>query len=213
MHYDIVILADGDFPTHPIAKRILDEASILVCCDNAGRKLIESLGRIPDAIVGDGDSLPSEFKEEYSNIYHQVDEQDYNDLTKATRYVVENYKKEGKKLNVAYLGASGKREDHTIGNVSLMEFYRREMEIIPAMITDFGIFTPHHGDDIIQTFQRQQVSIFNLSSTNMSSKGLKWEISSYAEWWQGTLNEALSDSISIYADGSYIVYLTHEAKG
>lgn len=212
LEFDVVILADGEFPFHEIPLKVLDEASFLICCDNAGKRLIEMSGRVPDAIVGDGDSLPVEFKERYSDIYHQVDEQDYNDLTKATRYAIGVKGGAGRPLRVAYVGATGKREDHTIGNVSLMEFYRRELGVEPVMITDYGVFAPYCGDAVIPAFKGQQVSVFNLTSKRMSSEGLKWNIGTYNEWWQGTLNEALGDSVAIHSDGAYIVYLTHDRK-
>lgn len=224
MHYnfDIVILADGDYPSHALPLKVLREARLLVCCDNAGRRLIESMGRVPDAIVGDGDSLPEEFKERYCGIWHQVDEQDYNDLTKATRHAIAMVKErcdkesmvdEERSIRIAYLAATGKREDHSLGNISLMNFYRREFSVVPVMITDYGVFTAHEGRAELSTFVRQQVSIFNMTATTMSSEGLRWPISAYKEWWMGTLNEALGEKVVILADGEYIVFRTHEVKG
>lgn len=210
MEYDVVILADGDFPSHPLPLKVLDEAKCLVCCDNAGRRLIEDKGRIPDAIVGDGDSLPQSFKEKYSAIYHQIDEQDYNDLTKATRYALSLFPE--KTLRIAYLGTTGKREDHTLGNISLMSFYRREFSIEPTLITDYGILTAHEGDNTFASFPRQQVSIFNLTCSSLSSENLRWPAYATRELWQGTLNEALSDSFSIHSDGEYLVFRSLHEK-
>lgn len=87
LHFDAVILADGDYPTHPLPLKVLEEARFLVCCDKAGMEYIERTGKTPDAIVGDGDSLPEAFKHRYADIWHKVDEQDYNDLSKAARYM------------------------------------------------------------------------------------------------------------------------------
>ena len=87
---NVVILADGDFPTSPEPLKILSEASFVCCCDGAAEKLI-AFGRIPDAIVGDGDSLSPEFKAQYKDILHTESEQEYNDLTKATRFVVSHF--------------------------------------------------------------------------------------------------------------------------
>ena len=229
--YDAVILGDGDFPRSPEALAVLDNARYLCCCDNAGRRMIEA-GRMPDAIVGDGDSLPLSFKQQYAGIYHQVDEQDYNDLTKATRFCIRHLTEAAehaeqmdkgqqseyagqalsRQLTIAYLGTTGKREDHTIGNIALMAFYRRQFGIKPVMITDYGTFTVHHQTEQLQTFQRQQVSIFNISCSQLESKGLKWDAYPYRELWQGTLNEAIADTVTIIADGEYIIYRTHCPK-
>ena len=83
-----VILADGSFPTHDIPLGILHNAKYLCCCDGAGMELI-SRGIMPDAIVGDCDSMTEEFKERYKDIIHVVEEQEYNDLTKCTKHVLE----------------------------------------------------------------------------------------------------------------------------
>lgn len=210
----IVILGAGDFPTSPEALAVLQNAEYLCCCDDAGKEYIERLEngaltncRFPNAIVGDGDSLPQEFKEKYADIYHQVDEQDYNDLTKATRFcMAQGYKK------IHYLGVTGKREDHTLGNIALMVFYSHEFGIIPTIVTDYGTFTVHEGNCTLKTFTRQQVSIFNLSCTRLESKNLKWDAYAYKELWQGTLNEALADNVEFIADGEYIIFRTHVAK-
>lgn len=38
----IVILAAGDFPTHPVPLRALREADFVVCCDSAYREIENS---------------------------------------------------------------------------------------------------------------------------------------------------------------------------
>lgn len=204
--YECVILGDGDYPTHPVSLGILQRAKFLCCCDGAGAKMIEK-GIVPDAIVGDGDSLSEDIREKYADIVHIVDEQEYNDLTKCTRFCIEKGYKE-----IVYLGCTGKREDHTLGNIALMNFYSHEFNIKPIMVTDYGTFTPAFGDCEFESFARQQVSIFNLDCAKLNSEGLKWDAYPYKELWQGTLNEALSEKFRIFADGSYIIYQTHEPK-
>ena len=75
--FDTVILANGTFPTHSLPLRILHEIPRVVCCDGA-------INAFPNAdiVIGDGDSVPVEFRDRLI----KVDEQEDNDLTKATRY-------------------------------------------------------------------------------------------------------------------------------
>jgi len=207
MNYDLyntVILGNGDFPTSPDALRVLHGAKYLCCCDGAA---VECIGRgiVPDAIVGDGDSLPAAFKEKYHDIIHIVDEQEDNDLTKATRHCMNLGLRK-----IAYLGATGKREDHTIGNVSLLERYMREFGLTTVMLTDHGCFFPACGTTSFDTFPRQPVSIFNFSCSKITAKGLRWPTYAYRSWWQGTLNEATGDSVTFETDGNMIVYLTYK---
>ena len=55
----IVILAAGDFPTHPVPLRALREADFVVCCDSAYCQfsIFNSQFSIPFVVIGDGDSL------------------------------------------------------------------------------------------------------------------------------------------------------------
>lgn len=215
--FDAVILADGEYPVHETALNILEQASTVVCCDGAARQYSNK----PYAIIGDGDSLSMEFKKEHADIFHQIEEQEDNDLTKATRFIVqsaltENRQKKGNtqapKFSIAYLGCTGKREDHTLGNISLMMRYYKELGISPTLITNYGYFVPVSKDATLETFPRQQVSIFNFGCKELKSNGLKWNSYPYESWWQGSLNEAIGDEISFKADSDYLVFRTFEAK-
>ncbi|MBQ6964156.1 MAG: thiamine diphosphokinase [Bacteroidaceae bacterium] len=204
--YDAVILAAGDYPTHPIALEVLRNTPYLICCDGATQDLIDH-GIMPHAIVGDGDSLSDSMKEKYASIIHTIEEQEYNDLTKATRFAVAQGFQQ-----IAYLGCTGHREDHTLGNIALLAFYLRAFHIHPVMYTDHGFFTPAIGTHTFPSFPRQQVSIFRLSGTTLTSEGLRWNAYPYAELWQGTLNEANAQHFTIHSDGEYIIYQTYTAK-
>lgn len=212
-HFDGVIFADGDCPTHPIPLGILRSGRPVIACDNAGAQLIKKWNMLPDAIVGDGDSLPQQFKDRYKDIIHYVAEQDYNDLTKATRFFLEHYRSPGTKHpRICYIGCTGKREDHTLGNISLPTFYRQEFGVEGVLPTDFGWFVYCHGACEFESIPNQQVSIFNLNCSSLTSQGLQWPIYPFAQWWQGTVNNALGNAFYIDGNGDYIVYRTYEAK-
>lgn len=204
--FDAVIVANGDFPTAQIPLYIASHARYLCCCDEAGIKAF-SHGLEPQAIVGDGDSMPKAFLPAVEDIFHHVSEQDDNDLTKATRFVMERGMK-----RIAYIGCTGKREDHTLGNISLMVTYYRDFGLQPVMITDYGWFVVAEGNASFITFPHQQVSIFNISCHHLESEGLRWNVFPFKELWQGTLNEATGKQVDIKADGIYMIYQTFDAK-
>ena len=224
--FSAVILADGDFPTHQIPLGILHQAQRLICCDGALLTLFKHQPQEIERLrtegklygVGDGDSLPAGLKTQYADIFHSVSEQEDNDLTKATRFAIGLLKAsterngEEQQPRLAYLGATGKREDHTLGNIALMMRYLRDFSILPEMYTDYGWFTPANGNMVFSTFARQQMSIFNFSCTKLESTGLRWQSYAYKEWWQGTLNECTGNEVSFQADGDYMVYRTYDAK-
>ena len=200
--FDAVIVANGQFPTHAIPLDILMGARHIVCCDGAISPLrMEGLGEA--LVIGDGDSVPDEFRDRLICI----EEQDDNDLTKATRYCLSQGWH-----RLAYLGATGLREDHTLGNISLLMRYFREMDVDGTMFTDHGFFTPAYGRRTFSAMKGQQVSIFNFGCHQLSSEGLRWDCYDFDQWWQGTLNEALAATFSISADSYYLVYQTYEPK-
>ena len=204
MQYDAVIVANGQFPSHAIPLNILKNASHIVCCDGAIANLSPLTPHLsPLIVIGDGDSIPAAFHDRLI----QIAEQDDNDLTKATRYCVEHGWK-----RIAYLGCTGKREDHTLGNISLLMRYYRDMKVDGIMFTDHGFFTPAYGNRTFNTMKGQQVSLFNFGCQQLTSNGLRWDTYNFHEWWQGTLNEALSETFSLQADGYYLVYQTYEVK-
>ena len=196
--YDAVIVANGQFPTHAIPLDILKNTSHIICCDGAIKNVTQA-----EVVVGDGDSVP----EAYRDRLIQITEQDDNDLTKATRYCVEHGWK-----RIAYLGCTGKREDHTLGNISLLMRYYRDMGVDGTMFTDYGFFTPAYGNRTFPSIKGQQVSLFNFGSHQITSEGLHWDAYDFSEWWQGTLNEALGATFSLQADSYYLVYQTYDAK-
>ena len=196
--FDVVIVANGEFPTHRVPLEVLRRASHVVACDGAVSHVPQA-----EAVIGDGDSVPEKFR----SLLIQIDEQEDNDLTKATRYCVsQGYRK------IAYLGCTGKREDHTLGNISLLMRYYREFGVEGIMLTDNGYFIPAQGDCTFKSKTGQQVSIFNFGCRHIASEGLRWNSYAYEQWWQGTLNEALTDRFTLHADGCYLVFQTYGTK-
>ena len=172
----------------------------VVCCDGAANTYIRS-GRMPEAIVGDGDSLLPGIKERYASLIHSETEQETNDLSKAFRFCLSQERK-----RITIMGATGKREDHTIGNVSLLADYMEKAEV--NMMTDYGIFVPIKKDSMFESYIGQQISIFNMNSTVLFAEGLAYPLSVFTNWWQGTLNEALAKHFIIRTEGKVLVFRT-----
>lgn len=205
-----VILADGQFPVHPIPLTILRKARMVICCDGAAQKLIGSGIRMPDYVVGDLDSLNGELLERLGERVIRIESQDSNDLTKGFDLALLL-----KSEKVVILGATGLREDHTLGNISLLSRYSEQADVL--MYTDYGRFIAISETTTIPSHKGQQVSLFSLTpNVPITYKGLKWDISDrpLLSWWEGTLNEALGDSFTVIFEGGrvlvYQVYMQNE---
>lgn len=200
---DTVILADGSFPRHEIPLDSLRNAARIICCDGAAEELIQN-GLEPFAIVGDCDSLSRETADKYAHRLYIDDDQETNDLTKAIGWCT----KSGY-TDIIILGATGKREDHTAGNISLLAEYIRKVKVI--MITDTGIFYPFISACSIPSYAGQQVSVFSLDpEAELSSSGLKYPLlkRKLLNWWEGTLNEATGDHFELeFTGGAVIVFM------
>ena len=199
-----VILADGEFPKHPAAVELLRSASGIVCCDGSATKLIEN-GFVPYAIVGDMDSLNNDIQQQYREIIHRDPDQETNDLTKAFEYTLTLSPD-----RIFILGATGLREDHTLGNISLLTSYSEKTGVPVEMCTDYGKFLSIEGDVEISMKKGDQISLFALDpQTRIISEGLKFPLKEviFDSWWKGTLNEASSDTVRLRINmGKVIVF-------
>jgi len=198
-----VIIADGSFPSHAIPLDYIKNAERIVCCDGSADNTVLA-GLIPDAIVGDMDSLSEELANRFADRLSPDDDQTTNDLTKAVAWCINSGYN-----NLVIVGATGKREDHTIGNISLLVEYINEVNVI--MVTDTGLFIPILKSTSLSSFQGQQISIFSIDpETEITSSGLKYPLvgTKIKNWWFATLNEALGDTFSLeFNNGRVIIYL------
>jgi thiamine pyrophosphokinase len=203
-----VIVADGSFPEHNIPLGYLKNAERIICCDGSTENLLKA-GFVPEAIVGDMDSLRKETADRFSDRIYRGGNQDTNDLTKAVSWCSERGYTE-----IVIVGATGKREDHTIGNISLLTEYSKDVKVI--MVTDTGILLPFLNGSEISSFPGQQVSIFSIDpETEITSKGLRYPLfrKKIDNWWVATLNESLKDSFTLeFNQGRVIVYLKFPGK-
>lgn len=195
--HSVVILAAGDFPAKGgVAWRMLEEAEVVVCCDSAADAFRRRFSREPYAVVGDCDSLKGEF----GNVV-RVAEQETNDLEKAVQYC----RKMGWRHPVI-LGATGKREDHTIGNIF------RAMSLNLEVVSDFGRFVPFCGRKSFKVEKGASISVFATdAATKMTSKGLKWPLDGveFKNLYCATLNRATSRRIVLVSDRPVCVYLAN----
>jgi thiamine pyrophosphokinase len=187
-----VILANGEFPTHPEPLKCLNLAKRIVCCDGAIKEL-DAYGKTPIAVIGDLDSLPSEYLKKYADILVPISEQESNDLTKAVNWCAKNGY-----TNIIIIGATGKREDHTLGNISLLADYNRILNAV--MITDYGKFRVIYETTTIVSNPNDKISLFSFDiNQRITSHGLFYPLNNMAisSLWNATLHTATSKSFTL----------------
>jgi thiamine pyrophosphokinase len=199
----IVILANGLFPSGRQALELLEAAELLICCDGAADKLV-GFGMSPHVIIGDMDSVSAEVRVQYASIMILSDDQESNDLTKAVHYCIQKGYP-----SVSILGATGLREDHTIGNISLMIEYFPRIEV--QIISDFGMFFLVRNGEEVNSFPGELISLFSIdNSIRVTSRGLLYPLKDLqlSNWYTASLNEATADRFMLQfeSDLPLIVY-------
>ncbi len=219
-----VIIGAGEFPKKPYPLYILERADYIVCCDSAlgaylrhSRRVAEvrleadktaqddtvqenAPLRLPDAVIGDMDSLSPTLKKRYGHLLVHIAEQETNDQTKAFHHILEHFPDVGE---IFFLAATGKREDHTIGNISLLMEYCRELggrEINLCMVSDFSTIFPVTRSTTLECGVGRRISILTPdNSLRIRSKGLEWPTDNvvFDNWWKATLNRSTEDSVSL----------------
>ena len=188
----VTIVANGAFPKSGIPKNILDKSKTIIACDGAANTLDENNYRI-DAIIGDLDSIRSDIKDKYDDIIYQYPDQSENDLRKAIEFLISNNIKEA-----SIIGATGKREDHTIGNIFSLSKFCSKINL--KIFTETGCFICINKDTEFKSFKGQQVSLFTLNDrTKISTKGLKYNFNknTISTIFYGTLNESVCETFHV----------------
>ncbi len=195
-----VIIANGRFPQHPYPLSCIAKADYIVCSDGAANDFIAG-GGMPDAIVGDCDSISEVNRTLFAGIIHPDPDQETNDLTKSVLFCVRKGIRE-----ITIVGGTGKREDHTLGNISLLAEYMDRAKV--RMVTNYGIFTPIRTATRFDSFRGQQVSLFAIGPEAVTTLNLRYPLvkKTLTNWWQGTLNECLGDTFTVETSGRMIVF-------
>ena len=204
-----VILAAGDFPRKGgAAWKLLAAATRVIACDSAADAYRRWFRRWPDVIIGDLDSIvggprrsgtdrrPSEGgavrpgpHASQPSVCVRIPDQNTNDLEKAMTYCAAHGWR-----NPVIVGATGKREDHAIGNVF------RALDYGCEIVTDHGRFIPVRGKATLKVAKGAAVSIFAPDpKTRMTSRGLEWPLDDvrFRNLHCATLNRATSVRVTL----------------
>ena len=197
---------------------LLAAAKRVVCCDGATDAYRRLFRKWPDVVIGDFDSLvPSALsrtgvvtddssasasrreRRRYDATVVHIADQDTNDLEKAMAYCA----KQGWRDPVI-VGATGKREDHTLGNVF------RALDYGCTIVTDTGRFISVCGKATLKTSKGAAVSIFAPDPrTRMTSKGLEWPLDEvkFRNLYCATLNRATVSRMTLTATKPVVVFI------
>lgn len=207
----IAIVANGEFPASKLVTNWLEYRQLLIACDGALNNLQQQQVLV-DYAIGDGDSRNSIAPVNLKNPFIEVKDQNSNDLSKAVTWVVNNY---GCNIPVIIYAAGGRRDDHALANIALLQQYANHFPQI-IMLNDYGIWRPLTGSrNIIPTLIGQQVSFFGLTpELRISCLQLKWQLKNFQLEFlnSGTLNQCSENFIEVQISHPALLYLAFEIK-
>lgn len=122
-----VVLADGEPPPPPLLAAHLAAADLFLCADAAGRPYA-ALPRLPDAIVGDLDTLGAGVRDVPDGVAVLRDvREDTTDAEKALAFALDDGCREA-----VLLGAGGGLLDHALHNALLPERWAGRLRLLLA---------------------------------------------------------------------------------
>jgi len=199
----IIILANGQFPSHSIPLNILDSAGTVICTDGSADTLLK-LGAEPHVTIGDLDSTNLD-KQSFKGLWVEVPDQSKTDLHKALDWCIVNELHE-----VVILGAMGLREDHSLGNLHILAEFSEKMNI--HFVTDHAMIFYVKGHKTFPSKKGQQISITAIEEvSSITTKCLKFALNNelFPPACNGISNEAEGDEFSIITSHPIWLFINH----
>lgn len=190
---NVIILCDGAPPPEQQFREELKKSGLFIAADG-GAFHAQNLNTVPDIIIGDLDSYTIS-GDEQARVIRDPD-QETNDLEKALSYA----KNEGGE-HVQVFGATGKRLDHTLKNLSVLKQFNHQFESLVFRDSYSEIF-------LIQSPYKENfptgttLSLFPLSGSveGITTRGLKYPLKNESlenGIRDGSSNQTIENNIEI----------------
>lgn len=202
-----VILCDGESPKKDLFQSSLSGSDLFIAADGGAYHAL-NLNVIPDVIIGDMDSYKVTGSESSQII--QDPDQETNDLEKALAYANQQ-----NVSDVIVFGATGKRLDHTLKNLSVMKQFDPIFDTILFKDNHSDIFLAH--SPYVKSLPLQtSVSLYPLSGIvkNVRTKGLKYPLNNQDlenGVQDGSSNLTVKKQIEIeFEKGDLLLFINHK---
>lgn len=199
-----LILCNGKPPSRELFENCRQQADYFIAADG-GANIAREFESVPDLVIGDLDSFVKQEADDFELVFDP--DQETNDLEKAlSRAVAEGSQ------NVIVLGATGKRIDQTLKNLSVLKQFNDKFESL--------IFRDNHLDTFLlpNSFSKElepgiQISLFPLSGevTGIHTEGLKYPLKNEQlinGVRDGSSNEVVSSPVEIsHKEGDLLMFV------
>jgi len=217
---------------------VMEGASLMVCADAGADRLYQydvrlregTKQRLPDAIVGDLDSLTSNVERHYRSkgVRVEKDPDQYStDFTKCLKWLRREWESRsespGSVLDVVVLGGLGGRVDQGFSQIHHLYMAARDKSLLNgriyllseqslSFVLDDGVNVVHIEPD---TFEENVGIIPVLGQILLTTRGLEWDVEEWPSDFGGqvsTSNHIKSDRLEIQAKGGNPLFTLELAK-
>jgi thiamine pyrophosphokinase len=163
-----LIIANGEPPKKQRLQSLVREANIVICADGGANIALKS-GIVPNAIVGDLDSIHAEALVKFHKVpTHEDRDDETTDLEKAILWTIK-----AKIDHITVVGATGKRMDHSVGNLGVLAKYFPDAVI--RFVDDAGEISYVGRETTFEAKKGQVVSLIPLSRCEgIITQGLRY---------------------------------------
>jgi thiamine pyrophosphokinase len=165
-----LIIANGEPPKRQRLQALVREAGIVVCADGGANTALKQ-GIVPDAIVGDLDSIHAEALVKFRRVPTFEDrDEETTDLEKAILWSMKTHYD-----HMTVVGATGKRVDHSVGNLGVLAKYYPDAII--RFVDDLGEISYVGRELTFEANKGAVVSLLPLSRCEgIVTQGLRYEL-------------------------------------
>lgn len=167
-----IILANGKPPKKSIISSFQRNGFDKLICADGGANSALKMNLIPDAIIGDLDSISSQALKKYRSKTKiiKLKRQNDTDVEKCLKYVID------KNFDETILtGVTGNRLDHTFCNLGIVIKFLDKIKI--SLVAEDSFLKLYKENVELKTFKGETISIYGFDKkTKITSEGLKYEL-------------------------------------
>ncbi|MBM4157614.1 MAG: thiamine diphosphokinase [Ignavibacteria bacterium] len=204
-----IIFLNGRIPKYGIVRNISRKKQYIICADGAANKLKEYRIK-PDIIIGDMDSAKPNTLKYYRKKrvrIMEIKDQNTNDMEKCLMYCIENNLR-----GIIIFGMTGRRQDHTLNNYSILQRYYKLLNV--------RVYDNKHEIYFIRnetSFKYRKGHLISLipfpRAAGITTKGLKYILNNETLELgirEGALNKSVNNKIVIrFREGDLIIIKKH----
>ena len=199
-----LVIANGEPPSLALWTELLASVGLIVAADG-GADLALAEGILPDAVVGDLDSVSATARSRISaERFHRDADPHRTDLQKAIRFAIDNGAGE-----IDVIAWGGNRADHALANLSVLPLFREEALI--RLVDDLFEVTLVNDRAEIKAPPGTVVSLVAIGTCEgVRTTGLRWDLDGEALTFspRGIHNEMAKTHASISVDsGDLLLFL------